>query len=145
MDVSEQTSGQTKRPLHLWIVGALSLLWNMGGAADYTMTKTRNAAYLADFTPEQLAYFDSFSVWMNTAWAVGVWGALAGSLLLLTKPRLALPVFMISLVGLAVSTAGQIGADKPAGLDSPGITLFNIAIWVVALGLVVYAWWVRKR
>src|SRR3546814_17451825 len=48
-----------KTPWHLWVVGGLSLLWNAIGAFDYTMTKMDNAAYLAGFTPEQIAYFQS--------------------------------------------------------------------------------------
>ena len=35
-------------PLHLWVIGALSLLWNCIGAFDYTMTQTHNDAYLAN-------------------------------------------------------------------------------------------------
>ena len=31
-----------KAPIHLWIVGILSLLWNSFGGYNYTMTRTRN-------------------------------------------------------------------------------------------------------
>src|SRR3546814_11492179 len=49
-----------KTPWHLWVVGVLSLLWNAVGAFDYTMTKLNDADYLSAFTPEQIAYFQSF-------------------------------------------------------------------------------------
>ena len=55
------------------------------GAFDYTMTQTKNAEYLAAFTPEQRTYFESFPTWMEAAWALGIWGALAGSALLLLR------------------------------------------------------------
>ena len=46
--------GETsKTPLGFWIISGLSLLWNAFGAFDYTMTQTKNAEYLAAFTPEQ--------------------------------------------------------------------------------------------
>ena len=32
-------------PRHLWIVGALALLWNSFGCFDYLMTQTANEAY----------------------------------------------------------------------------------------------------
>ncbi len=51
-----------KTPLHLWIVGVLSLLWNAFGAYDHVMTQFRNAQYLSVFTPEQMAYFDNAPV-----------------------------------------------------------------------------------
>ena len=46
-----------KTPWHLWAVGIISLLWNAFGAFDYVMTKLKNPAYMAAFTPEQQAYF----------------------------------------------------------------------------------------
>ena len=36
-----------KTPLHLWIVGVLSLLWNAGSGYDYLMTRLESTAYLA--------------------------------------------------------------------------------------------------
>ena len=34
------------------------------GAFDYVMTETRNEAYMAEFTPEQLEFFYGFPAWM---------------------------------------------------------------------------------
>ena len=92
-------------PRHLWIVGVLSLLWNAFGAMDYVLTNTNNEAYLSQFTPEQLAYFIDFPAWTTAAWALGVWGALAGSVLLLMRSRFAVHAFGVSLAGMAVSFA----------------------------------------
>ena len=64
-----------RTPVHLWIVGGLSALWNAFGAYDYVMTQTRNEAYLAGFTEAQRAYFESFPALMEAAWACGVWAA----------------------------------------------------------------------
>ena len=96
-------NSETKTPIGFWIISGLSLLWNAYGAFDYTMTQTKNAQYLAAFTPEQLAYFDSFPAWMDATWALGVWGALAGSVLLLMRNRHAVTAFGLSLLGLLVS------------------------------------------
>ena len=59
-------------PWHLWLVGVLALLWNSVGAFDYVMTETRNASYLSSFTPEQLAYFYGFPMWVVATWALAV-------------------------------------------------------------------------
>ncbi len=63
--VATTVSRTRTTPLHLWIVGALSLLWNAVGAFDYLMTQTRNQAYMSDFTPEQLEYFYGFPAWVG--------------------------------------------------------------------------------
>jgi hypothetical protein len=140
MDVSART------PVHLWIVGAVSALWNGFGAFDYLMTQTRNQAYLAHFTDPQRIYFESFPVWMEAAWACGVWGALLGSLLLLLRSRHAVSAFALSLAGLAVSTVYQYGlSSPPSDLQTAAMVGMNIAIWAVAVGLLAYAMRMRTR
>ena len=134
-------TGTAKTPLHLWIVGALSLLWNSFGGYDYIMTQTQNAAYLAMFSPEQKAFFASFPVWMEACWALGVWGAVAGSILLLLRSRHAVTAFAVSLAGLAISTIWQFGLS---GVDvskvfGTGPLIMNAVIWAVAIVLLVYA------
>jgi len=139
------TDGQsTARPWHMWVVGVLGFLWNCGGVVDYTMSKTRNAEYLAGFTPEQLAWFDGFPLWMNIAWALGVWGAIAGSILLLLRSRWAVHAFAVSLAGLVVATIYQFGlSDMPASLKTSGNMAFTAVLWVVAGLLLWYAMRVR--
>lgn len=130
-----------KTPTSLWVAGGLSLVWNGFGALDYVMTQTRNPSYLAQFTPEQRAYFDSFPAFMEAAWAVGIWGAVAGSLLLLLRSRHAVTAFGASLIGLLVSTIWQFGlsgADM-GKIFGMGPLLMTCFIWIVAIALFVYA------
>jgi len=92
-------------PLHLWIVGILSLLWNAMGCFDYLATKLRLDFYMSQFTEAQLEYFYSFPAWLSIFWALGVWGSLLGSLALLLRSRWAVALFAVSLLGMIVSTA----------------------------------------
>lgn len=129
-----------KRPAHLWIVGGLSALWNAFGAVDYTMTQTRNQAYLAQLTDAQRAYIDSFPAWSEAAWAFGVWGALIGSLLLLARSRYAVLAFGISLAGLSGTTLFQFMlSTPPAEMRGGAMLAMHGLIWVVAIALFVYA------
>ena len=137
---------ESRRPLHLWIVGALATLWNAFGCFDYLMTQTRNEQYLAHFTDPQRIYFDSFPIWMEAAWACGVWGGLLGSLLLLVRSRWAVAAFALSLAGLAVSTLYQYVLNSPpADMMTGAMIGMNVAIWAVAIGLLVYAMRMRAR
>src|SRR3954466_4951009 len=103
----------TARPsAHLWIVGILALLWNAYGCYDYLMTVTSNQAYLAAFPADQLAYYNSLPAWLTGFWALGVWGGLAGSLLLLARSRHAIPAFAVSVLGIVVSFGYQMFATQ---------------------------------
>ena len=139
-------TASARTPLHLWIVGGLATVWNGFGAFDYLMTQTRNAAYLAGFTDPQRVYFESFPMWMEAMWALGVWGGLAGSLLLLARSRFASAAFGVSLAGLAASTVWQyVLSSPPEDMTGGAIMAMNLAIWAVAIGLLVYAIRMRRR
>lgn len=131
----------SKAPLGFWIISGLSLLWNAFGAVDYIMTQTKNASYLAQFTPEQRAYFESFPAWMEAAWALGIWGAVAGSVLLLLRNHHAVTAFGVSLLGLLVSTIWQFGLSGTdvAKIFGTGPMVMSAFIWLVAIALFLYA------
>lgn len=132
-----------KAPVHLWIVGIVSLLWNSFGGFDYVMTQSRNAEYLAQFTDEQRAYFEGFPLWMDVVWALGVWGAVAGSILLLMKSRHAVTAFTLSLLGLALSHVYQLAGPTPPPMPEAA-KYMTVMIWAGALAFLYYAWRQRK-
>ena len=127
-----------KTPWHLWVVGALALLWNGYGGYDYVMTQTNNAAYLAQFTAEQRAYFDSYPMWMEAVWAVGVWGGVLGAVLLLLRMKWAFHAFLASLIAFAISVVYGQMSDGAALMGTTGM-VFSAAIFLIGLGLTVYA------
>ena len=75
-----------RTPWHLWVVGVLSLLWNLGGAFDFFMTQTQNAGYLKGLPPAQLEFCNNLPFWVVVLWGVATWCAPLGSLLLLLRP-----------------------------------------------------------
>ena len=75
-----------KTPIHLWIVGVVSLVWNSGGAFDYVMSKTQNADYLANLPAEAIEFLNNTPRWFAAAWAIGVWFSVLGSSLARTCP-----------------------------------------------------------
>ncbi len=143
------TSPQSpKTPWHIWVVGGLSVLWNAVGALDFTMTETRNEAYLKQFTPEQLAYFQGFPLWVVLAWALATWGGVLGSVLLLLRRRLAVQVNLAVLVGMALTFVhNYVLTDglKIMGGDGKGPVVFTGVIVLVGVLLFVYARAMSRR
>lgn len=138
---------QTPRtPWHLWIVGGLALLWNAFGAFDYSMTQSRNAAYMAGFTPEQLAFLYGMPALVRSAWAVGVWGGVAGSLLLLLRRRMAVWVYLASIVGVVTLHVHNYVLSDGLSVAGDAFSLILAAvIAIVALLLFAYASVMRRR
>ena len=137
---------ETRTPVHLWIVAILATLWNAFGCFDYLMTQTGNDQYLAHFADPQRVYFESFPMWMEAAWACGVWGGLLGSLLMLARSRHAVAAFAVSLAGLAIGTIYQYVLNSPpADMMTGGMIAMNVIIWAVAIGLLLYSIRMRTR
>ncbi|MCA8900074.1 MAG: hypothetical protein KDA53_02375 [Hyphomonas sp.] len=131
-----------RTPWHLWVVGVLGLLWNGFGSTDFTMTATRNAAWLEPYPQEMLDYWFAMPLWVWIVWAVGVFGGLIGSLALLLRKGLAVPAFLASLLGALVSMAtGYFDKNAPR---MEGAELFPLIILGIAAALLAYAVWQRR-
>ena len=132
----------TKPPIHLWIVGILSLLWNAGGAIDYSMTKFQVASYLEALPEAGLRMLQEAPIWFDASWAVGVWFSVLGSLFLLARSRLAAGSFALSCLGLIVSSIYTYGLSDGGSMMAAGgaaAIAFAIAIPVILILLWVYA------
>lgn len=126
-------------PVHLWIVGVVSLLWNAMGCFDYLATRLQLDFYMSQFTEAQLEYFYSFPAWMSVFWALGVWGALLGSLALLFRSRWAVGLFAVSLLGMIVSTIHMVFLSDGMEVMGTGGAIFSAVIFVIGVLLLVYA------
>ena len=102
-------------------------------------------SYMSNFTPEQLEYFYGFPVWMNAAWAIAVWGSLLGSILLLLRRSLAVAVFALAILGLAVSSIYNFVLSNGLEVMGSEAAYFTAVIWVIALFLYFYSSAMSKR
>lgn len=141
-----------RTPAHLWIVGILSLLWNCFGAYDYTMTRTRGAAYIATTMPgadanAAMAWINAMPLYAQIGWGLGVWLGLLGSVLLLIRSRWAVWSFGVSLLGAVLSIGYQLALAPPMpGAGSSGMMkVMPFVIIAIAIALLAYAWSQEKK
>jgi hypothetical protein len=139
------TTLQTRTPVHVWIVGALSLLWSCFGCYDYLMTRLHNTDYLAAAMPgvdpgAALAWVEDMPLYAQVGWGLGVWLALAGAVLLLLRSRWAVWAYGVSLIGALLSLGYQLLLAPPLpGADGPIYTVMPLVIILVAVLLFLYA------
>lgn len=140
-----KTAAGVKTPIWFWIVAGLATLWNASGVFDFIMTNTRNEAYLAAFTPEQMAYFTSFPMWFTIVWAIAVFAAFIGSVLLLLRMALAVPVFLASVACYVISLIYSFGLSNGSELMGMTGVVMSALIGLILLGLLVLARWAKAR
>jgi hypothetical protein len=138
-------TAQAKAPLHLWVVGGLTLLWNGYGAFDYVMSVTQNAAYMSMFTEEQRAYYAAFPSWVTSIWAIAVWGAVTGSILLLLRRKAAVIVFEIALAAFLISAVYIYVMSNGAQVVGLVGMAMSVAITAISVFEVAYAYVMRRK
>ena len=132
-------------PWHFWVIAVVSLMWNSFGGFDYTMSHVQGVAYYRQMgmTEAQIAYMGAYPVWMHGVWAIGVWGSVLGSILLLLRKRWAFLSFVLSTLGaagaLAYTALVDDGATIMGGLAMPAV------IVIICLFFVWYAKAMTKR
>jgi len=140
------TTASSRAPAHLWVAGLLAVLWNGFACYDYLMTNLRSDAYLSQMPADQLAYLDTLPSWLTAFWALGVWGGLAGSLLLLARSRHAISAFAVSVIGVVVTFGYMMfGTDMPASMKTGVSAAMPWVIFIIALFLLWYARGARKQ
>jgi hypothetical protein len=125
---------------HFWAIGIVALLWNLIGAFDYLMTQTRNESYMSQFTQEQLNFFYGIPPWAVATWAIGVWGGVLGTILLLLRKRIAIWAYLASVIGIVVTTFENYVLSNGMDVAGDAFSLTMTAlILVIALALLWYA------
>lgn len=129
----------TRTPWHLWVVGGLALLWNAYGCFDYTMSKLQGDTYLksAGMNADQISHFHALPAWMTAVWAIGVWGAALGSILLLVRSRHAVAAFAASLIAYVLSLVYY---HAIAPMPGSGQAMLVMQA-VILLGCVLFLWY----
>lgn len=87
-------------PTWFWIVAVLLLLWDAMGVVAFCMQYMMGPAELAQLPPDQREAFSSMPSWAWAAYGVGTIVGALGSLLLLVRKKIALPLYAVSLVAV---------------------------------------------
>lgn len=87
-------------PLWYWLVALAMLAWNGMGVMAYIAQTTMTPAALAALPAAERALYAGIPAWVTAAFAFAVFGGTGGCLLLLLRSRWAVPVLVLSLLGV---------------------------------------------
>ncbi|TCO69752.1 hypothetical protein [Rhodovulum euryhalinum] len=128
---------------HLMPVAILAILWNLAGCTDYMLTQYGVAPYLQIFTQSQADYFTALPAAVDGAWAMAVWGGLAGAVMLFL--RLGSAPWVLGMAALAmIGCAGWLilFATPPLAAVSG---LFGVTMIAGAAGMAVLFYLYARR
>jgi hypothetical protein len=134
MSSSYQALSSSRAPL--WFVAATigGIAWNVFGAVQFagSVAATEDSLIASGLTAEQAAVMTGYPGWMTLAFALGVFGGLAGSVLLLLRLRIAQPVLAVSLVAYVALWIGDAVHGVFAAMGLPQILILTIVVAIAA-------------
>ena len=141
------SSMTTKAPWHLWLVGVIAVLFNAIGAFDFVMSMLQGSRYMesAGMTPAQIAHYEAMPTWMMVVWAVGVWGALLASVLLLLRRKVAAPTFAVSLAAFLLSLFYSYVLTDGGEILGRAMAITSAVIATLLVFFMWYSWTMKKR
>jgi len=96
--MSELLNGAPPKSYY-WIAG-VALVWDLLGVMAYITSVTMSPEALAALPDAQRALYESTPAWATAAFAIAVNGGVLGSLLLLLRKTIALPVLIVALIAV---------------------------------------------
>ncbi len=132
-------------PTWFWVAAVLALLFELVGCYFYLAEVRLTDAQIAGLPIDQGAMLAARPAAYYAALAVAVWVGLAGTVLLLMRRRLAEPLLLVSLVGVAAQFG--IAVLSPAMSETTPSAAYNlpIAIFVICYGIWILSRMARKR
>lgn len=130
---------QAKPPIWFWIIGVFALLWNAMGLAAYFQQFMMSAEAFAALRPEQQELLVSQPFWLTGAFATAVFAGFVGSISLLFQKRIAVRLFLLSMLAVFIQFGGLFLAFGYADVLIGGDWIMPILVPVCAVGLYLYA------
>ena len=93
---------EEKLPTWFWVVAVLAVLWNLMGCAAYYMDVTMTPEMLAELPQADQDLRAAIPAWITGLYAIAVFVGLAGAIMLCLRKKLAIPLYIVSLVAVVV-------------------------------------------
>jgi hypothetical protein len=120
-------------------VTIVALLWNLLGCAAYLADVSIKPEDVAKMTPAQQQMYASRPAWAVAATATAVWFGAAGCLALVMRKRWAIPLLVVSLLGVLAQDVALFVASGAAAQAGPTAFVLQGLVLVIAVWLVFFA------
>ncbi len=135
----------TRTPSWFWGAAGFGVLWNIYGIYQFigTLTPAGRSAMAAGMTAAQAQVYFSLPTWISVVFAIGVFSGLVGSVALLARRAVAVPVLAASLIGYIALFSGDVYFGVFDAM--PAQLAILVFVVVVAVALLTTALLARAR
>ena len=128
-----------KPSTNFWIIGGAALAWNLIGLFFYIGQVSITPAALAALTEAQQEFFLATPAWATAAFAIAVNAGILGSLFLLLRKTWAVPMLVVSLLGIVVQDIDAFVLRDAFGVVGISSLIIPSMVFVIGIALLLYA------
>ncbi len=145
--MNEQT--KTSAPIWFWVAAVVALLWNIMGGMIFFTEVFAQESMMESMTEPQKEWARSTPMWIYVVFAIAVITGLAGSVCLLMRKRLAVPLFIVGFVAVVIQMvytmliAGGLQVMGPSGAIMPAMVVTLALVWLLFSLLFKSKGWLR--
>jgi len=125
-----------KIPIWFYVIAGVALLWNLLGAVAVGMNFMITPEAIASLPPEQQQMYANTPKWSSYASLIAVIAGSLGALALLLKKAWALPLFILSLIGLVIQNIGIFVIVDAAAVLGSSVLIMQGMVFLIAVGLI---------
>ena len=140
-DMAGTTSSSPKahQPVWFWVISVLALLWFLMDISAFVMRVTLTDAGIAAMPANQQHLYRNMPLWVNVVFAGEVFGGALGSVFMLLRKKWALPLFVVSLLGVLSQTFHiWIGSDAISVMGAFAVIAPLVAV-LIGSGMITLA------
>ncbi|MDF1661344.1 MAG: hypothetical protein P1V97_06210 [Planctomycetota bacterium] len=116
----------------------LAILWNLMGVLAFVAQQTMPIEELTKVPAEQ-ELFKSYPLWATIGFGFGVFGGFLGSITLLLRKSIAVPLLVASLAGVLVQQSFMYFFSDTLKVMGPSSAIMPTVVLVIAIALIPFA------
>jgi hypothetical protein len=130
---------KTSPPVWFWVISVVALLWYLMDMSAFFMRVFMTDDAIKAMPENQQHLYRNIPLWVNIVFACEVFGGTLGSVGLLLRNKWALPVFVVSILGVLSQTFHIFFlTDAASTMGAPAVVMPLLAI-LIGIGMIVLA------
>ena len=134
-----------KAPIWFMSVAGVALFWNLLGAMAVIMNFMTSPEAIAQLPLEQQKMYADTPAWASYASLLAVFAGSLGCVALLIKKSFAIPLFILSIIGLVLQNIGLFVIVDATAVMGNSVLIMQAGVAVIALGLLFLAKMAKQR
>lgn len=128
-----------------WVVSVVALLWNLLGLLAFVAQVTMSDESISALPEDQQEIYRNLPSWIYIFFGIAVFGGVLGSILLLARTKLAIPVLALSLLGVVVQYGHMFFMTNTPSVMGAAAMVLPVLVVIVSIALVPFAMNCKKQ